>query len=97
VRLYERFDVTPEHQDPCEGLVVVIEAEKGRCCLLVDELVGMQQVVIKGLDEDLRNEEALSGCAILGDGRVGLIMDANGLVNSTNSRAAQNDAYKSAS
>ena len=80
VRMHERFDVEPRYTNPCEGLVVLIEAEGNRCGLLVDELVGLQQVVIKGLNEDLRNDPCLSGCAILGDGRIGLILDANGLV-----------------
>ena len=80
VRLYEEFGVKPVNEDPTESLVVLVEAENGRCCLLVDELVGMQQVVIKGLEEELRRDKALSGCAILGDGRVGLILDPNGLV-----------------
>ena len=48
--------------------------------MLVDEFIGLQQVVIKGLDEDLRHDPCLSGCAILGDGCIGLILDANGLV-----------------
>ncbi len=80
VRLHERFNVTARHTNPWEGLVMLIEAEGERCCLLVDELIGLQQVVIKGLDEELRQDPCLSGCAILGDGRIGLILDANGLV-----------------
>ena len=83
MRMHERFGVQPRYTDPCEGLVVLIEAEGDRCCLLVDELFGLQQVVIKGLSEDLRQDPCLSGCAILGDGRVGLILDANGLIEHT--------------
>ena len=79
MRMHERFGVQPRYTDPCEGLVVLIEAEGDRCCLLVDELFGLQQVVIKGLSEDLRQDPCLAGCAILGDGRVGLILDASGL------------------
>ena len=80
LRLHERFSVSPRYTNPWEGLVMLIEAEGERCCLLVDELIGLQQVVIKGLDEDLRQDPCLSGCAILGDGCIGLILDANGLV-----------------
>lgn len=79
VRLHQRFEVEPRRADPWEGLVVLVEGDEGRYGLLVDELVGMQQVVIKGLEEDLRQERCLSGCAILGDGHVGLILDPNGL------------------
>ena len=68
-------------------------APNGRqIALLVDELIGLQQVVIKGLNEDLRNDPCLSGCAILGDGRIGLILDANGLVE--HSKNATNVAYQ---
>ena len=84
IRLHQRFTVVPHYEDPCEGLVVLIEAESVRYGLLVDELVGMQQVVIKALEEDLRGERCLSGCAILGDGQVGLILDPNGLAEQVN-------------
>jgi len=87
VRVHERFDVVPRFAVPSEGLVVVIEADGERCCLLVDELVGLQQVVIKGLHEDLRQEQSVSGCAILGDGRVGLILDATGLIGYASGRS----------
>ena len=80
LRLHERFDVAPRYTDPWEGLVMLIEADGERTCLLVDELIGLQQVVIKGLDEELRQDPCLAGCAILGDGCIGLILDANGLV-----------------
>jgi len=88
VRLYERFAVSPKNENPWESLVVLIEAEGGSCGLVVDDLLGIQQVVIKGLDDDLRNDKSLSGCTILGDGKVGLILDANGLVPSRNGLAA---------
>ena len=80
VRFYRRFGVKPRCEDPTQSLVVLVEAEGHRYCLLVDELLGMQQVVIKGLEEELRGERCLSGCAILGDGKVGLILDPAGLV-----------------
>lgn len=80
LRLHERFGVAPRYTAPWEGLVMLIEADGERTCLLVDELIGLQQVVIKGLDEELRQDPCLAGCAILGDGCIGLILDANGLV-----------------
>ncbi len=99
VRLHERFGVRALQEDPCKALVVLIEAEGERCCLLVDELLGLQQVVIKGLSEQLRQDPCLSGCAILGDGKVGLILDANGLVARTRKRSRMSieDAYQRAS
>jgi two-component system chemotaxis sensor kinase CheA len=88
VRLHARFRIEAKSRVPWEGLVVITEAETGRCGLLVDELLGIQQVVIKGLEEDLRNDKCLAGCTILGDGRVGLILDADGLALEATARAA---------
>jgi len=48
-------------------------------CLLVDDLVGKQEVVIKNLGESLKNIAGIAGGAILGDGRVGLILDMDGV------------------
>jgi chemotaxis protein histidine kinase CheA len=49
----------------------------------VDELIGKQEVVIKSLDERFKQNKALAGAAILGDGKVGLILDPRALVNAT--------------
>ena len=79
LRLYRRFGVAPRSEDPCESLLIVAESE-GKCfCLMVDELIGKQEVVIKGLGETFRNTPGVAGGAILGDGRVGLILDVDGL------------------
>ena len=79
VRLYEAFNVTPEYTDPAEALLVIVEAENRRVAVLVDELTGQQQVVIKSLEENFRKVEAISGATILGDGQVALILDVPGL------------------
>ena len=63
-----------------QALVVVVEDEERRAGLLVDELIGRQQVVIKTLGEALKNIPGISGGAILPNGRVGLILDVGGLV-----------------
>ncbi|MFT5368509.1 MAG: two-component system chemotaxis sensor kinase CheA [Candidatus Latescibacterota bacterium] len=101
VRLYKRFGVRPTCDDIWESLVVIVEAEGRRCGVMVDELLGMQQVVIKGLLDHLREEPCLSGCAILGDGRVGLILDPNGLIRqggkADKTRESNGRAYRSAS
>ena len=79
LRLYRRFGVQPRSEDPCRSLLIVAECE-GKCfCLMVDELIGKQEVVIKGLGETFRNTPGVAGGAILGDGRVGLILDVDGL------------------
>jgi len=79
VRLYQRFEVKPRSEEICDGLLVVAESKGKQFCLLVDELLGKQEVVIKSLGETLRNIKGIAGCAILGDGRVGLILDLPGI------------------
>jgi two-component system chemotaxis sensor kinase CheA len=79
VRLYKSFGVRPRSEDPCEGLLVVAECEGRPYCLLVDDLIGKQEVVIKSLGESLKNITGIAGGAILGDGRVGLILDMDGV------------------
>jgi two-component system chemotaxis sensor kinase CheA len=79
VRLYEVFGTTPDFTDPSQALLVILEAEGGRVAVLVDELTGQQQVVIKSLEQNYRKVEAISGATILGDGHVALILDVPGL------------------
>ncbi len=80
VRLYEIFDVEPTYTDPCEALVVVIENEGIQRALMVDELLGKQEVVIKSLGGYLKDTQSVAGGTILGDGRVGLILDLASLL-----------------
>jgi two-component system chemotaxis sensor kinase CheA len=75
LRLYRRFGVEPRSTDPRQGVLVVAEVEGQRFCLLVDALVGKQEVVIKTLGETFKDVSGVAGGAILGDGRVGLILD----------------------
>jgi len=79
VRLYRRFGVKPRSEAAAESLLIVAEAA-GKCfCLMVDELIGKQEVVIKSLGESLKGIPGVAGGAILGDGRVGLILDLDGI------------------
>ncbi len=75
VRLYRIFHVQPKNEDPLAGVLVVAEVEGQRFCVLVDELIGKQEVVIKSLGETFKGVTGVAGGAILGDGRVGLILD----------------------
>ncbi|HZU25596.1 MAG TPA: chemotaxis protein CheA [Bryobacteraceae bacterium] len=80
VRLHERFGVTPRTEKLTEALLIVAEGARRRFCLMVDDLLGKQEVVIKSLGESLQRIDGVAGGAILGDGRVGLILDLEGLV-----------------
>ena len=64
---------------PWERLVVVVENQERRRCLLVDELLGREEIVIKSLGGGLKNVKGVAGGAIMGDGRVGLILDVAGI------------------
>jgi len=79
LRLYQRFNIVPRTEDPCEALLIVAECDGRPFCLLVDDLIGKQEVVIKSLGEGLGKVAGIAGGAILGDGRVGLILDMSGL------------------
>ncbi|HTZ19029.1 MAG TPA: chemotaxis protein CheA [Dissulfurispiraceae bacterium] len=87
-RLHSLFSIDTAVTDPVEGLLVIIGEGGKRCALLVDELIGQQQVVAKSLGEVLAKIPGISGGAILGDGRVGLILDASGIVSLTRERTA---------
>ena len=62
------------------SIMVVVEAEGGRVALLVDELLGQQQVVVKNLESNYRRVDDVSGATIMGDGRVALILDVASLI-----------------
>ncbi|MDA3834518.1 MAG: chemotaxis protein CheA [Spirochaetales bacterium] len=79
VRLYKIFGIEPEHKNPWDAIVVVLEGENRSKCLLVDEILGEEEVVIKSLGESLKSSKGVSGGAIMGDGNVGLILDPEGL------------------
>lgn len=79
IRLHSLFGFEPLYRDPWEAIVVVAESDGRRKCILVDELVGKQEVVIKSLGEQLKGVKGMAGGAILADGRVGLILDIPGL------------------
>jgi two-component system chemotaxis sensor kinase CheA len=67
-------------QDPSKGLVVIIEGSGRRVGLLVDEVIAQQQVVIKSMGEGVGDVPYVSGAAILSDGRLGLIVNVEGIV-----------------
>jgi two-component system chemotaxis sensor kinase CheA len=81
LRLYEHLGVAPESTDPTQAIILVVEAGSKSRCVMVDRLIGKQEVVIKSLGEIFRRNRHTAGAAILGDGGVGLILDPEALVN----------------
>jgi two-component system chemotaxis sensor kinase CheA len=80
IDLEKVFDVPRFDFEHVSNIMVVVEAEGGRVALLVDELLGQQQVVVKNLETNYRRVDDVSGATILGDGRVALILDIGALV-----------------
>ncbi len=88
IRLYKLFGVRPSTEDPTQALIVIVEGDGRNCCLLVDDLLAQQQVVIKNLGEAMGRTRGVSGGAIMGDGLVTLILDVPGLVQLAQERYA---------
>ncbi|CAM5782509.1 chemotaxis protein CheA [Rhizobacter fulvus] len=78
--LEQVFGVPRADFENAGGIMVVAEAEGGRVALLVDQLLGQQQVVVKNLEANYRRVNDISGATIMGDGRVALILDVGSLV-----------------
>lgn len=79
VRLDRIFDIKNNSGDPWESLIVTVEHDGQQMCLLIDELLGKEEVVIKSLGETFKDSKGIAGGAIMGDGRVGLILDMAGI------------------
>lgn len=84
VRLHDLFTTPGAELDPTQAVVVIVKENGSRAGLLACELLGQQQVVIKPLGDGLPEQAGISGGAVMPDGRVGLILDAAGLVRSAN-------------
>jgi two-component system, chemotaxis family, sensor kinase CheA len=83
IPLYQIFAIEPSFTDPAQGIVVILEADGKKAALLVDGLVGQQQVVVKNLESNFRKVAGISGATILGDGGVSLILDVSALLRSS--------------
>jgi two-component system chemotaxis sensor kinase CheA len=79
VALHEVFNVEEAKQEPTQGIVTIMQTEGRRFAMLIDELVGQQQVVVKNLETNYRKVHGISAATILGDGSVALIVDVAAL------------------
>jgi two-component system chemotaxis sensor kinase CheA len=79
VRLSQRFNIQPRTDNILDGLLILLENNEGTFCLLVDDLIGKQEVVIRTLGRTFQDVAGIAGGAILGDGRVRLILDIDAL------------------
>jgi two-component system chemotaxis sensor kinase CheA len=80
ISLERVFQVPRQDQDKSSTIMVVVESDGSRIALLVDELLGQHQVVVKNLESNYRKVANVSGATILGDGTVALILDTSSLV-----------------
>ncbi|MFW6114633.1 MAG: chemotaxis protein CheW, partial [bacterium] len=90
-RLYKLFGIPSAKTSVEEAVLVIVEGEGKRYAMMVDELLGQQQVVLKSLGDSMGNIPGVSGGAILGDGRVGLILDAAAIAESAHSGQRMTD------
>ncbi|HCH62676.1 MAG: chemotaxis protein CheA [Deltaproteobacteria bacterium] len=87
-RIHQFYEIEPDSTNIHEGLLVVVEDGDDRLCLLVDELVGQRQTVIKPLSGYLGHVRGLAGCTVLGDGSISLIIDVAKLIVDTRASTA---------
>lgn len=85
LRLHKMYQIDAKHSDIMDGILIQVENSSSSACIFADELLGEYQVVVKPFPTffnkyDLKSQ-GLSGCSILGDGTVSLILDANALIN----------------
>jgi len=83
LRLHEYYAVKTDITEFTKGILIMVEAESKVLCIFADELLGQQQVVVKVLPNYIKNTRkisGLSGCTLLGDGSISLILDVGGLV-----------------
>jgi len=80
LRLYRRYNIETGIASLEQGIMLMVEYEGTIMCLFADELLGKQQVVVKALPPILKKIKGISGCTLLGDGSISLILDVSGLM-----------------
>lgn len=86
IRLYEELGIAAWRKNPWEAIVVLVSHDGRKICLLADELIGEQQVVIKNLGKATPKISDIAGGTILGDGKVALVLDVPGILENTTGR-----------
>ncbi len=84
LRLHKLYRVNTEITEFTDGILIMVEHENKTLCIFADELLGQQQVVVKALPQYIKSKrkvKGLTGCTLLGDGSISLILDIGGLIN----------------
>ena len=84
IRLYQLYDLKPNTENIFDGIVILVETDGKSACIFADELIGEQQVVLKPFPAILGNynikQYGMSGCSILGDGSITIIIDVSNVI-----------------
>ena len=88
VELHKFFEIADAVRQPTEAIAVIVQAEGTRFALLVDQLVGQHQVVVKNLETNYRKVPGISAATILGDGNVALIIDVAAMKRASREKAS---------
>lgn len=84
IRLYQLYDLKPNTENVFDGIVILVETDGKSACIFADELIGEQQVVLKPFPAILGNynikQYGMSGCSILGDGSITIIIDVSNVI-----------------
>jgi len=83
VSLREVFNIRSEARDGSDLMMVIVESEGSKIALVVDELLGQNQVVVKSIEANYRKVQGVSAATIMGDGRVAFIVDIPGMIRMT--------------
>lgn len=97
IELHRVFDVAGAQTQPTQGILVIVQADDTRFALLVDELLGQHQVVVKNLETNYRKVPGISAATILGDGSVAFIIDVGAMPRIQRAQAASAAALAGAS
>ncbi|MGJ7507264.1 chemotaxis protein CheA [Variovorax sp. GT1P44] len=97
IELHRVFDVSGAQVNPTQGILVIVQADDARFALLVDELLGQHQVVVKNLETNYRKVPGISAATILGDGSVAFIIDVGAMPRIQRAQAASSAALAGAS
>ncbi|ATA53220.1 chemotaxis protein CheA [Variovorax boronicumulans] len=88
IELHRVFDVAGAQTQPTQGILVIVQADDSRFALLVDELLGQHQVVVKNLETNYRKVPGISAATIVGDGSVAFIVDVGAMPRIQRAQAA---------
>lgn len=88
IELHRVFDVSGAQTQPTQGILVIVQADDNRFALMVDELLGQHQVVVKNLETNYRKVPGISAATILGDGSVAFIIDVGAMPRIQRAQAA---------